>query len=205
VADYASKITEFNKRIADIGLKLAGLADRRKEYAFAAATGDTRALKQISDVDFEETSLVREQQTLNSAVETATALERQVALEAKAAEEHSRQVEAHKAAQAVAALNVELDAMLLQLRECFERRAVVLRSLGNTGVVDPNLLMRLSSKSGPTSAAHAAGLGRHLHLDMVPVTAQRALSDVNVVLVGIGEARSTNGKANGRGSNGSRR
>jgi hypothetical protein len=201
VSDYASKISEFNKRIADIGAKLASLADRRKEYAFAAATGDTRALKQISDVDFEETSLVREQQTLNSAVETATALERQHAAEAQAAQEHARQVEAHKCASAVAALNCELDQMLLQLRECFERRAVVLRSLGNVGVVDPNVVLKLSSKSGPTAAAHAAGLGRFIHIDMVPVTAQRGLSDTNSLLLTIGEPPSKpNGKGNGNGS-----
>jgi hypothetical protein len=195
VSDYASKISEFNKRIADIGQKLTGLADRRRSYAFAAAQGDTRAAKQITDTDFEEASLIKEQQTLNSAIETAHALEKQHELEAAATEEHSRQVDAHKCAQAVAALNSELDLMLQQLREAFERRAVCLRSLGNYAVADPALLMRLSNRAGPTSAAHHAGLGKFIHIDMVPVVSQRPLADANVLLLGIGEK--PNGKANG--------
>jgi hypothetical protein len=204
LSSYADKISEFNKRIADIATKLAGLSDKRKEYAYAAASGDTRARKALDDASFEEASLVREQQVLHSACETAQALERQHELEEQAAEEHSRQVEAHKCAQAVAAFNVELDGMLLQLRECFERRLIALRSLSNTATVDPNLIMRLSNKAGPTSAAHSAGLGRHLNLDMVPVVSQRPLADSNTVLLGIGEPPSKpngkgNGKPNGRG------
>jgi hypothetical protein len=62
-------------------------------------------------------------------------------------------------------------------------------------------VLKLASKSGPTAAAHAAGLGKHIHIDMVPVTAQRALSDTNAVLLGIGEAPSKpNGRGNGRGN-----
>jgi hypothetical protein len=198
LSNYGDRIQEFNRRIADIAMRLTALTDRRREVAYAAATGDTRALKQITDTDFEEASLVKEQQVLHSAVETALALERQHALEAKAAEDRARAVEAYTAAQAVAALNSELDLMLKQLREAFERRAVVLRSLGNCAVCDPSLLMRLSNRAGPTSAAHHAGLGKHMNLEMTPVTAQRPLADSNSILLGIGAPPSTtNGKANG--------
>jgi hypothetical protein len=201
MASYSDKISEFNRRIADIAVKLTSLSDRRKSYSLAAAEGDTRALKQIADTDFEETALVREQQTLNSAVETALALEKQHELEAKAAAEHTRQVEAYKAARGVVALNEELDLALIHLRELFERRAIILRSLGNVGVCDPSLIMKLSNRAGPTSAAHAAGLGRHMNLEMTPVVAQRPLADTNAVLLGIGEAPSKpNGKGNGNGS-----
>jgi hypothetical protein len=198
VASYADKISEFNRRIADIGAKLAGLADRRKEFAYAAASGDARARKAITDCDFETESLRKEEQIVASAIETAQALERQHELEAKQTEEHSRQVEAYSAARSIITLNEELDLALIHLREMFERRAIVLRSLGNTATVDPALLMRLSNKAGPTSAAHSAGLGRHLNLDMVPVVSQRPLADSNAVLLGIGEAPSTNGKGNGK-------
>jgi hypothetical protein len=202
VSSYTDKISEFQARISDIAAKLTSLADRRKQYSYAAASGDTRARKQLDDDSFEETSLVKEQQVLNSAVETALALEKQHELEAKQAEEHVRQVEANKCAQGVVALNEEIDLALVQLRELFERRAIILRSLGNTAVCDPSLLMRLSNRAGATSAAHHAGLGRHVNLEMMPVVSQRPLSDVNVVLIGIGESPS---KPNGKGSNGSRR
>jgi hypothetical protein len=199
LSSYSDKIGEFNKRIADIAVKLTALTDRRKSYAFAAAQGDTRAAKQIGDVDFEEASLVKEQQTLNSAIETALALEKQHELEARAAEDRARAVEAYSAARGVVTINEELDLALIHLREMFERRALVLRSLANTGLVDASLLMRLSNKAGPTSAAHAAGLGRHINLDMVPVVAQRPLADSNAVLLGIGAPPNGNGKANGNG------
>jgi hypothetical protein len=197
VASYSDKISEFNKRIADIASKLSGLSDKRRSYSLAAASGDARALKQIGDVDFELDALRKEQQTINSAIETATALDKQHELEAHLAEDRARRVEAHKSASAVAAINSELDGMLVQLRECLERRAIHLRSLSNTGVVDPNLIMRLSNKSGPTSAAHLAGLGRHINLEMVPVVAQRPLADSNSLLLGIGTPPSGNG-SNGK-------
>jgi hypothetical protein len=200
LSSYADKISEFNRRISDIATKLTTLSDKRKEYAFAAASGDTRARKAITDCDFETESLRKEEQIVASAIETAQALERQHELEAKAAQEHSRQSEAHKCAQAIAALNCELDAMLVQLRECLERRSHVLRELGNTATVDPSLLMRFSNRAGPTSAAHHAGLGKFLNLDMVPVVSQRPLADSNSVLLSIGEPPSKpNGKPNGRG------
>jgi hypothetical protein len=191
VSSYADKIEEFHRRISDITAKLTGLADKRKEYAFAAASGD---------IDFETESLKKEEQIVASAIETAQAFERQHALEARQTEEHSRQVEAYSAARGVVTLNEEIDLALIHLREMFERRAIVLRSLGNTATVDPALLMRLANRAGPTSAAHAAGLGKFLNLDMVPVVSQRPLADSNSVLLSIGEPPSKpNGKPNGRG------
>jgi hypothetical protein len=197
VASYSDKIEEFHRRISDIAAKLTGLADKRRSYSLAAASGDPRALKQVGEVDWELDALRKEQQTINSAIETATALEKQHELEAKLAEDRARRVEAHKCASTVATINVELDTLLVQLRECLERRAIHLRSLSNTGVVDPNLIMRLSNKAGPTAAAHLAGLGRHINLDMVPNVSQRCLADANSLLLGIGEPPSSNGKANG--------
>jgi hypothetical protein len=196
VSSYGDKIQEFNRRIADIASELASLLAKRKEYAFAAAEGDERAKKQIVDTDFQSDALRKEEMTLHCAVETALALERQHEQEAKASEEHSRQVEAYNAARGVVTLNEELDLALTHLREMFEGRAILLRSLGNTATVDPTLLMRLSNKSGPTSACHHAGLGKFVHLDMVPVTSQLKLATSNELLLKIGEPPS---KPNGKG------
>jgi hypothetical protein len=196
LSSYADKVATFNQRIADIASELATLIAKRRGYALAASEGDECAKKAITDTDFATDALRKEEQTLHCAVETAQALERQHELEAKAKLHHERQVEAHQCAQAIAALNIEVDQMLRQVRECLERRAIILRSLGNTSVVDPNLLMRLSNKSGPTSAAHHAGLGRHLNLDMVPNVSQLPLASSNELLLKIGEAPS---KANGKG------
>jgi hypothetical protein len=59
--------------------------------------------------------------------------------------------------------------------------------------------MRLSNRAGPTSAAHRAGLGRYINLEMMPVVAHRPLADSNSLLLGIGEPPS---KPNGKGNDG---
>jgi hypothetical protein len=197
VASYADKISEFNKRISDIAAKLAGLSDRRKSYAYAAATGDAKARKAIGDVDFEEASLLKEQQTINSAIETAQALEKQHELDAEAEARRAREIEAYKAARAVASLNLELDQELVRLREAFERRAILLKALGDTGAVDPTLVMRLHHKSLATSAAQLVGLSRFLNLEMTPTASQRPLASSNEMLLRIGTPSD-----NGNGSNG---
>jgi hypothetical protein len=76
---------------------------------------------------------------------------------------------------------------MIRLREVFERRAALLVELGNTDAVDRQLVLRLSQRAGPTSAAQHAGLARHLSLEMTPNAAQRPLADTNPVLLGIGE------------------
>jgi hypothetical protein len=195
MSSYADKIASLRERLHDVSKQLASLTDRRKSFALAAVEGDAQALKQIGDVDFETDALRKSAATLGSALETAQALERQHELEAQQAEQQAFQRTAREHAQAIIATHAALDALLIQLRECFERRALHLRALGNTGVVDPGLIMKLCNRAGPTSAAHHAGLGRHLNLEMVPNVSQRPLADSNSVLSGIGT------KSNGKGSN----
>jgi hypothetical protein len=200
LSSLADRISQLRQRASEVAAEIASLLDKRRSYSFAAATGDEHARKQIADLDFQSDSLRKEEQTALCGIEAAEALLKQHQLDAEAKLHRERQVEAHEHATAIAAINLELDQMLLQVRECLERRAIHLRSLGNTATVDPNLLMRLSNKSGPTSACHHAGLGRYINLEMTPVVSQRPLADSNSLLLGIGEAPAkSNGKANGRG------
>jgi hypothetical protein len=196
LSSYSDKVQEFNRRIADIASELASLIAKRRSYALAASEGDERAKKQIVDTDFASDALRREEMTLNSAIEAATALEKQHALEAEAKLHHERLVSAYTAARGVITENEAIDLALTHLREMFERRAILLRSLGNTATVDPTLLMRLSNKSGPTSACHHAGLGKYINLDMVPNVSQLPLASSNELLLKIGEPPS---KPNGKG------
>jgi hypothetical protein len=190
MSTFAAKISELNKQIKTIGEKLASLADRRKEFSLAASDGDSHARKQITDVDFELTSLRTEAMTLGAALETAQALEKQQQLEEQQKAEQARLAEAARHAEVIAAMNAELDDRLGQLRECFERRAGLLAALGNFNVIDAPLLMRMSGKSGPTSAAQFVGLGRYLGLEMVPANAWRPLTDSNPPLLGISKKAS---------------
>jgi hypothetical protein len=188
MSSYEARISEFKERIASIGRQLAELAARRKSYAFAAATGDSAAIKQIADIDFALDAARKEEGTLSSAIETAAALDRQREQDAAAAARHEAQVEAYKIARAVVALNLELDSALVALRAIFERRASLLVELANTEMVDRQLIMKLAQRTGPTAAAHSAGVGRFINLDMMPVVSHRPLADSNELLLGIGEA-----------------
>jgi hypothetical protein len=187
MSSYEDKIAEFKDRIADIGKQLASLTSQRKSYSLAAATGDAKAIKQIADIDFALDAARREEGTLSSAIESAVALDRAAEQDAEAKARHERNIAAYKISRAIVALNEELDSRLKQLREAFERRAALLVELGNTEAADRALVMRLSHRAGPTSAAQHAGLSRYLSLEMTPNAAQRPLADTNSVLLGIGE------------------
>jgi hypothetical protein len=187
VSSYESKIAEFKDRITDIGKQLAELGARRKSFALAAAEGDSKARKEIADIDFQLDAARKEEGTLSAAIESAIALDRQREHEAEAALKHQRNIAAYKISRAIIALNEELDLALKHLREAFERRAALLVELGNTEAADRALVMRLSHRAGPTSAAQHAGLARYLNLEMTPTAAQRPLADTNSVLLGIGE------------------
>jgi hypothetical protein len=190
VSTYEDRIVAFKDQIASIGKQLAELGARRKSYSLAAASGDQKAIKQIQECDALTGELTKQEQTISSAVETALALERQEQQSAEAAARHERNVAAHQISRAVIALNEELDSRLRQLREVFERRAALLVELGNTEAADRALVMRLSHRAGPTSAAQHAGLAKFLNVEMTPNSAVRPLSDTNSVLLGIGEAPS---------------
>jgi hypothetical protein len=194
LSSYESKIAEFRSKIADIGKQLASLTAKRKSYALAAAEGNAEACKEIADIDFALDAAHKEEGTLSSAIESALALDRQAQQDAEAAARRERNIDAYRISRAVIAYNSEIDAALKGLRELFERRAAGLVELGNTEVVDRNLVMKLSHRSGPTAAAHIAGLGKYLSLEMTPNAAQRPLADTNSVLLGIGEPPDDNNK-----------
>jgi hypothetical protein len=188
VSSYEDKVNEFKSRISDIGRQLAALAAKRKSYSLAAATGDATARKEIADIDFALDAARREEGTLSAAIESAIALDRAAEQEAEAKLKHEREVKAYSLARGIIATNEEIDLALKQLREMFERRASLLVELGNTEAADRQLVLRLSHRAGPTSAAQAAGLARYLSLEMTPNAAVRPLSDTNSVLLGIGTA-----------------
>jgi hypothetical protein len=187
MSSLSDRLAELKKRAGEITRQITSLADKRKSYAFAAATGDAKARKQISDVDFEVQSLGKEEQTITAAIESGEALIKQQQLDAEAAERREREGKAYGHARALIALNEEIDLAFAQLREQFERRASILSGLAATGVVDLGLVMRLGNKYNATSSAQLAGLGRYMNLEMVPAAVQRPLADSNSLLLSIGK------------------
>jgi hypothetical protein len=130
--------------------------------------------------------LLKEQTTVLSAIETGESLQKQRALEAEAKERHEREVEAYCAARAICTLNIGIDEHLVLLRQQLERRAVLLKDLGDTGVVDLGLIMRLNNRALATASAQLAGLSKYLNLEMTPASAVRPLGSGNEILLTIG-------------------
>jgi hypothetical protein len=186
VSSLADRINSLKARASEAAAQVTSLTAQRKSFALAATEGDARARKSLSDAEFQLDALRKEEQTTADAIEVGEALLKQQELDAEAAERCEREVEAHKAAQAVIALNEEIDLALKQLREIFERRASLLAGLANTGLVDSLFVARLANRSGPTRAACAAGLAKYLALETVAPQSQLPLADTNAVLLGIG-------------------
>jgi hypothetical protein len=187
LSSYEDRIVAFKEQIVSIGRQLAELGAKRKAHSLAAAQGDARAIKAIQDCDHLSGELTKQEQTISSAIEVALDADRQEQHAAEAAARLERERAAYLAARAVAAMNSELDLALTQLKDQFVRRSQLLAELAATGAVDSTLVMRLSHKSGPTSAAHHCGLGKFLALEMTPNSAQRPLASTNEVLLTIGE------------------
>jgi hypothetical protein len=187
MSSYGDKITELNTQVADIGGRLASLADKRKEHSLAAAEGDTTARRIIGDIDSELSSLRNEAATLGAALETIAALQRQEAADIEQNQQRARQVDAYQHARGVTALNLEIDATLTHLREMFERRAALLAGLAQTNIVDSIFVARLASKAPATRAAVFAGLDKYLQFERPAPGSWRPLADTNTPLMSVGQ------------------
>jgi hypothetical protein len=203
MSSLSDRIAQLKRRASEVASQITALADRRKEYSFAAASGDAKAKKAIADADYEAENLRREAATVSDAIEIGEALEKQRLLDAEAEALRSRAHAGYKAARAVASLNLELDQELVRLREMFERRAILLKALGDTSAVDSSLVVRLSNRANATSAAQLAGLSKFINLEMTPTASQRSLASSNEILLRIGSEPPSDGtgKPNGKGNN----
>jgi hypothetical protein len=188
MSSLSDRLGQLRQRAASIAAELTSLADKRRGYSLAATEADSKAVKAISDIDVQMDSLKREETTVRSAEEVATALQQHEHDEAQAKEQHEREVAAHNTASAIGALQSEIDARLVELRQCFERRAAMVQELSNTRLVDLSLLSKLSSKSPATRACCHHGLDRFIAIERTSVQGRMPLADANVLLAGIGKA-----------------
>jgi hypothetical protein len=183
----ADRINQLRRRSTEIAAHMVALRDERKAHSLAAAfEADKKALAVVTDADLQLDRLAREAQTITSAIETAEALLKQDHAEAEAAERTALAIEAHKAAQAVCALNAECDDLMLKLAECFQRRQVMLVELARTGIPDATYIARLSNKLMATRAACCAGLHKYLDLTAVSPVSHLPLAATNPQLLVIG-------------------
>jgi hypothetical protein len=187
VSSLADKLSQLRLRASDIRQHLSALGERRRSYSLQASDGDSAAVKVIGDCDFEIDNLRREDATVRDAIEVGEALEKQRALENEQKKEQARQVDAWQHAQAIIALNEEIDLALTQVVQKFERRASLLAGLAGTEVCDATFVARLSGKAGPTRACCRVGLHKYVDIVACAPGSMASLADLKELLCNVGK------------------
>ena len=185
MSTYADKITTLAQRLSEIGAKITGLDERRRQNSFDASQGNKTALKAIAALDTETEQLYREQQTLSQALDAAEQLTKaeQQAIVDKA--EHERQREARTLAANAATLNDEIDALSVKLCEACERR-IELHQLSRLDVVDRMLVNRMLGKDPLTRALQYHGIHRFAAIMVGAPTSAAPMAQANKLLASFG-------------------
>jgi len=182
--NFEAEITKLAERASALDAKLANLADKRKGYSLDATTGDFAAIKEIAKIDADADACRKERQTLSAAIEQLDSLLDAEAAALKRQDREKREAEARKLADGAIAINNEIDATLIRLRQLFERRHDVIYRLGDTKTISSRLISRMLQKFSPTCAARHAGLHNFVSIEHAPPEHVRPLSESNAVLCG---------------------
>ena len=166
--DHAAKIEALRQRACATDARIAGVRDRRKEFALGAVEGNAASVKAINEIDQEAAALRRERDTLSAAIEQVEQQRIREHNERQAEERRHREAEARTAVDALLAVNGQVDAAMRALSALLAKRTAVIRELGDTGLVSAPLILRMLQRAGPTAAAHAAGLRSFVGLEHVP-------------------------------------
>jgi hypothetical protein len=187
MSDLAAKLAALREHAADIASRIASFKEQRNGAALLAIfEAHKPSIAIIEQADSALDALTKEQQTISSALSQAESLLAQEHRDAETRERTALSVEAHKCAQAICALNAELDTLLAQLADTFEKRQLLLRELQRTEVADPTYVSKLASRSGPTRAACRVGLHRFIDMVAVSPNSHLSLASTNPQLLGIG-------------------
>jgi hypothetical protein len=182
MSGYAERVAELGRRLNDIDLRLKSIDAERASNVVEASQGAQSALRKIAELDAEADQLHRSKAILTSAADQLDQQLREEEAAAAAADHAERQAQARKIGSALVALNGEIDLMLTQLREAFERREALLGDLRNHGGISSSTVNSMLNKEPGTSAARYAGLGRYVSIEPVPISAIRALASSNGIL-----------------------
>ena len=176
------RLAELARKVVGVDAKLISIGQERVTFSVEAAQGAQTAIRKIAELDDQVDRLQRSKRTF---LDASTQLQEQLEEEERlaAAEDRAqRAAEAAKVGAAVCAINLELDTMLVQVRQAFERRAMLVDELRRIGGLSSALTFSMLGKEPPTSAARHAGLARYISIEPVPVSAVRPLAAANDVL-----------------------
>jgi hypothetical protein len=177
---------QLQEQVAALDRDIAQVDTDYQELVGKLASGDKNALAKADQLDQKRSVLLRSK-AMNIAACGLLEQQRQQEQEEQQRESDRRKrTEAKQIADQIMAANVEIDRMLVVLREQFEARANALRALGNTGIVDQAFANKLMAKGPLTAAAQNAGLHRFVDIVTVATASVRALATSNSILINVG-------------------
>jgi len=177
MSNYAERISELTRRVADIDARLKRLTERRNQLAVSAAEGNKGSIKSIAELDDEADGLHKECQTLSAAIEQIADLQRKQEAETARKDRERREVEARKVGDRVMTMNGKIDDAMVQLAGLFQERANLIYQLSKMNVMPKSIIMTISQRHSPTAAARAAGLHKFIEIDHVSPGLIRPLAE----------------------------
>lgn len=178
----AARLTDLRMKLADIAATIAKATRAAQGACLGCCRGGRRSAAVLEEIDSEGRRAAEASQLTAAAIEEAERLAREGDAQEAAAVRAERAAEPKKVGAAVCALNLELDQLMRQTRECLERRTYLLNSLHREGGIDSRTAFRLASKKGVTAAAVHAGLHKFVTLEHILPANVRPLADSNRAL-----------------------
>jgi hypothetical protein len=182
MTDFAAQIAIFGQRAVALKATLAGLKAKRQELAPLALNQDKSALKKLTELDNETATLKREVELIGLAVDEA---QRQQTAAQAAAAVAARKAKEQQVAQEAAAIidaDKQIDELLKQLKDQFERRRRAAIAIQSSRVLAPQTVNRLFGRQSGTRAAFAADLRNFLPLEPIMPQHVAPLSQIDAWL-----------------------
>jgi hypothetical protein len=198
---HESTLHELRSRSAEIDLAIANLDREFAQLASKFDLGDKHALQQADGIEQRIGQLRREKLIIAGREQRLAQEQEDEQTQAAQAEHQARLVQAKQLADSIMALHVEIDRMLVLVREKLAQRAGALQALQRTDLDQVALANRLSHRAVVTRAFCAAGLHKFAELQTVAPNSMVPLASANTVLLGVGRSAAPppaqNGNANG--------
>jgi hypothetical protein len=197
---HEAKLSQLQQRISEIDAGIVVIDRQFEQLAGGFTVRDEHQLKQAALLEERGNRLRRERAVCLAAAGQVEQQRQRELQEQEQAAAQKRQLQAKQLADQIMAANIELDRLLVGLREAFERRIVLLRALAATDVVQDTLTNRMMGKGPATAAACHAGLYRHIDIVSVATVSVRPLADGNRALLGIAAEPARRPLQNGGGA-----
>jgi hypothetical protein len=186
-ATHEAKLSELQNRVVAIDADLKALDDEYIGLASRFDSGNKHLLQQAEQLEQRRTALVRDKALTLAAAGVLAKQQEAEQQQAQQAEQRKQLLEAKQLGDQVASLHVDLDRMLVGLREAFAKRANLLRALAGTGQCNADWINKLLGKASPTRACCHARLHDVIAMEVPSSSSFVPLASSNPILLAIGK------------------